>query len=524
MDGNKEVAHEDFNGHTGETANLTFNKVPANYDVDGKLPSSSYTFTADDNQVITINLKHQTENTQDSKTVKRTINVTTPDGKTTTLTVQKANLSRTNVRDKVTGEITNGDWSKDHFAEFDDIPAVAGYTPSQTKVEAQDVDGTTPDSTVTITYTANAQTVRVRYMDGNKEVAHEDFNGHTDETTNLKFDKVPANYDVDGKLPSSKYQFTADSNQVITIKLKHQMENLPESKQVTRTINVITPDGKTKTTVQKVDLSRTNVRDKVTGNITDGAWSKSHFDEFTDIPVIPGYTPSQAKVETQDVDSTTPDSTVTITYTANKQTVRVRYMDGDKEVIHEDFNGHTGETTNLTFDKVPANYDVIGSLPSTSYTFTADSNQVITINLKHQMENLPDSKTVTRTINVITPDGKTKTTVQKVDLSRTNVRDKVTGEITDGTWNTGRFDEFDDIPAIAGYTPSQTKVAAQDVDSTTPDSTVTITYRANEQTGKISYIDQKTNEEIKSNPLTGVTDGDVAIKLDVPAGYHLVSG
>lgn len=65
---------------------------------------------------------------------------------------------------------------------------------------------------------------------------------------------------------------------------------------------------------------------------------------------------------------------------------------------------------------------------------------------------------------------------------------------------------------------------AQDVDGTTPDSTVTITYRANEQTGKISYIDQKTNEEIKSNPLTGVTDGDVAIKLDVPAGYHLVSG
>lgn len=213
-----------------------------------------------------------------------------------------------------------------------------------------------------------------------------------------------------------------------------------------------------------------------------------------------------------------------IDYTANKQTVRVRYMDGNKEVAHEDFNGHTGETTNLTFDKVPANYDVIGSLPSTSYTFTADSNQVITINLKHQMENLPDSKTVTRTINVITPDGKTKTTVQKVDLSRTNVRDKVTGEITNGDWSKDHFAEFDDIPAVAGYTPSQTKVEAQDVDGTTPDSTVTITYTANAQTGKISYIDQKTNEEIKSNPLTGVTDGDVAIKLDVPAGYHLVSG
>ena len=534
-DGDKVVNSQVFNGKTDQTINLTFDKVPANYDVDGNLPSSSYKFTADGNQVIVINLKHQTETKPDSRTITRTITIKNPDG-TTTDKSQKLDFNRTATFDKVTKTTTHSDWipvNDSSFAEVD-VPDIPGYTPSQKSVDAhtltQDDINNWTDPNVNIVYTANKQTVRVRYMDGNKEVAHEDFNGHTDETTNLTFDKVPANYDVDGKLPNTSYTFTADGNQIITINLKHQTETKPDSKTITRTITIKNPDGTTTDKSQKLDFKRTATIDKVTGKaIAYSDWTPKDSNSFAevDVPDIPGYTPSQKNVEartlTQDDINNWKDTPTNITYTANDQHVTVQYKDGDKVVASQTFNGHTGETTDLTFDKVPANYDVNGKLPNTSYTFTADGDQVVTISLKHQMENVPDAKTVTRTISVTTPDGKTTTTVQKADLTRTNVRDKVTGNVTDGTWSKGHFDEFT-VPAVAGYAPSQTSVAAQDVDGTTQNGTVNITYTANKQTGKISYVDQKTNEEIKSEPLNGVTDGNVAVKVDVPAGYHVVSG
>ena len=69
--------------------------------------------------------------------------------------VQTVHLTRTATVDEVTGEVTYGNWSTGMLPEFD-TPAVAGYTPSQAVVPSMLVNAGDHDSTVTITYHANA--------------------------------------------------------------------------------------------------------------------------------------------------------------------------------------------------------------------------------------------------------------------------------------------------------------------------------------------------------------------------------
>ena len=99
---------------------------------------------------------------------------------------------------------------------------------------------------------------------------------------------------------------------------------------VTRTINVENPvTHSTDTTEETVEFGRTGVKDDVTGEFLPdqfGAWkvyntaNNTLTDETTgtwnefDAPEFSGYTPSQAVVEAKTVNATTPDETVTITY------------------------------------------------------------------------------------------------------------------------------------------------------------------------------------------------------------------
>lgn len=92
-----------------------------------------------------------------NKTVKRTITVIKPDG-TKIDASQTVNLTRTATVDEVTGEVTYSDWTTGSFAEYD-APEVAGYTPSQAKVETVDlVKVDYVDPKIVITYSKNPDT------------------------------------------------------------------------------------------------------------------------------------------------------------------------------------------------------------------------------------------------------------------------------------------------------------------------------------------------------------------------------
>ena len=87
------------------------------------------------------------------------------------------------------------------------------------------------------------------------------------------------------------------------------------------------------------------------------------------------------------------------------------------------------------------------------------------------------TKNITRTIKVTTPDGQTKTITQVAKISRRGELDMVTGQIAWQPWTTAQWDVFKPA-AIAGYTPSLAEVPAVTVDGETTDQTVVITYTA----------------------------------------------
>ena len=487
-------------------------------------------------QTFYVYLKHQTTTAPEQKTATRTIKVNNPAGTTKTIT-QTVAISRQITIDKVTGKQTAGDWSSANWAEFK-VPAISGYTPSQTTVPVTTVDGTATDQTVTINYTANPQTVTIKYIDDTTgtTVKAESVQGVTDQTVTIPAD-VPSGYRVVGQLPG-KYTLTSDDGQTITVHLTHQTTTVAEAKTITRTITVINPNGMTKTVTQTATITRQVTTDAVNGNQTFTPWTIALWSKF-EVPTFKGYTPSQITVTPVTVDGNSQDETVTITYAADPAAI-VYFLDEDQldakgqpsqvatsGYLSGNFNGPIiDQSYAKTLADLQAKGYLLDNQKSTYPTqdkFDTDPKtlQTFYVYLKHQTTTAPEQKTATRTIKVNNPAGTTKTITQTVAISRQITIDKVTGKQTAGDWSSANWAEFK-VPAISGYTPSQTTVPVTTVDGTATDQTVTINYTANPQTVTIKYIDDTTGTTVKAESVQGVTDQTVTIPADVPSGYRVV--
>lgn len=159
-------------------------------------------------------------------------------------------------------------------------------------------------------------------------------------------------------------------------------------------------------------------------------------------------------------------------------------------------------------------------MPS-DYTFSTDNPDIV-ITLGHDTKAASDYKTVTRTINVKNPDGSVKTTTQKTTLVRQGNTDLATGNTNWPDWNKGNWNEFV-VPEIAGYTPSVKRIHQVTVDKNTKDTTVNVSYTANDQRTAIIYQDANGNVVKKTN-LTGKTGQTVDVHLQLPEGYDVVAG
>ena len=375
-----------------------------------------------------------------------------------------------------------------------------------------------------------------------------------------------------GTLPTSVK--IVNANQMIDIHLSHVITNVDHTKPVdkngttvtgkvidgaheadlnqtiTRTINITDPNNGKSTKTQTVKLYRDASYDEVTGHVTYGQWSTGRWDEFDDVPAIAGYTPSQASVASASVDSTTPDATVNISYTANDQTTHVVYKDASGNVIKTDtVTGKTDQTvdskSSLPVGWKIADSSTVKAVPATiTFKGASTPNTVITVDHAHRTiqptdpikpdEKTPDgkttidgghasdlNKTVTRTINITDPTTKkTTTTTQTATLTRTGDLDEVTGHVTYGQWSTGSWDEFD-VPAIDDYTPNQSKVSAHKVTADDIDTTINITYTQNTHSTTINYVDEN-GKIVKTDKVSGHT-GD-KININVPSGYHIDGG
>ncbi len=521
-------------------------------------------------QTFTVKLVHGMQAGIESKQITREIHIHHP--KQEEVVPQTAILTRNVTRDKVTDEVSpTSAWNFANFEEVD-LPAHKGYKIDETPAEIQNgkvvAKTVTPDEEdgkkIAVKYIPLEQHALVKYVDDSNGTLldKEDIQGVTDAAIEHTNDAKIATYRAKGYelvfdelANESDLHFNAkDEPQVFVVHLKHKLEkvtNVAElEKTVTRTITVHMPDGTNQDKTQKVTFTRTGTKDLVTGHITWSAWSPAQEFEAYTVPVVPGYTPSQATVENTPVTADDKDTSITIDYTANAQKVLIKYIDvddNDKAIKSQSLEGVTDQTlaTNI---EVPANYELVANqaLPK-EVTFKADGNEPIIVKVQHKHQDVTDEyrndvkkqdqidHTVTRTITIKHPHAADKTHTQALHFTRQVTRDMATGQDTFGEWlpeNADFFEEFT-VPTLAsdkGYTSEKTKIARlAHITGATNDQREVVNFNANTQKAHVHYIDDTTGKKLEDVHVTGKTDEPIKhdnkakVQSYLDKGYELVS-
>ena len=526
-------SHYDLTGVTNKKVDTNIQKnVPTNWHITDPEVPATITFGADGHTPITVHVAHNTKPvdkndvpdgyTKDNfvKEIKRSITAKEPTGDVDLS--QTTELTRTGTYDEVTKKVISyGNWTTGSFDEVT-APEVAGYTPSQAKVDGADVTVDSKFDPTVITYAPNAQKTTVTYVDKNgKEITNPDGSvipgSHYDVTgvTNKKVDtniqkNVPTNWHItDPEVPAT-ITFGSDGYPAITVHVAHNIKTVDKndvpdnykesdfSKTINRTITAKEPTGDVDLS-QTTELTRTGTYDEVTKKVISyGNWTTGSFDEVT-APEVAGYTPSQAKVDGADVTVDSKFDPTVITYAPNAQKTTVTYVDKNgKEITnpdggaitgsHYDVDGVTGQKdipTNIE-KNVPTNWHITDKTIPGTISFGPNGHDPIKVHVAHNTkpadkDNVPDGykredfdKTVTRTITAKEPSGDVDLS-QHVELTRTGTYDEVTKEVTYNPWTTSSFVEVT-APEVAGYTPSQAKVDGVKVTADSNFDPVVITY------------------------------------------------
>ena len=143
---------------------------------------------------------------KETKQVTRTINYVEEGNESKVLhvpTIQTVTLTRNKKVNVETGEISYTDWTTGNFDEMT-VPPISGYTATQTKVEAQKVDGDSNDVVINVTYKKNPT--------GNN--SNNDNNGGNNSNTELTDNNTDTSKPTDNnKSNKTKSTTTSKSNQ-----------------------------------------------------------------------------------------------------------------------------------------------------------------------------------------------------------------------------------------------------------------------------------------------------------------------
>ncbi|MBF9649599.1 hypothetical protein IAI31_11370, partial [Streptococcus pseudopneumoniae] len=274
--------------------------------------SSATVTSASTDETIVVKYPQATEDVKETKTVTRTIKYVDKANETTEVAspvTQTVELTRTNKRNKVTGKVTEGDWSTGTWAT-QASPTVTNYdAPDKATVAEATVTSTTTDTTEVVKYPQATEDVQesktvtrtIKYVDKaneTKEVATPVTQSVTLTRTNKrnKVTKVVTagdwstgtwgsqdsptvtNYDAPDKATVAEATVTSTTTDTTeVVKYPQATEDVKESRTVTRTIKYVDKANETKEVAtpvtQSVTLTRTNKRNKVTKVVTAGDWS-----------------------------------------------------------------------------------------------------------------------------------------------------------------------------------------------------------------------------------------------------------
>ncbi|WP_288760317.1 mucin-binding protein [uncultured Lacticaseibacillus sp.] len=513
-------------GTTGATYNWTAS-VPTGYKLaTGQAATGSYAYTTAADQQIVIYLAH--EHAQTTETRAYTVTYTgAPKDKLPATSTQSVTWNED--IDAVTGA---KNWTPQSTPAVVAVTPIAGYTASDTAVAfvVTALNNEDPvDESKVVTYTPNAQTTNIQYVDDDNNGAQVGallpINGTTDSSFTWTTD-VPAGYQLaTGQVDGGRYTFAAADNAPIVVHLTHAHTTATSAVDYTAhyqgVANGGTPADKAKQITWTADT------DNVTHVTT---WTSGQQSITVDSPAVAGYTADRTAV-TFTVPATTTTAptaqTQTVTYTADKQTTILKYVDDDNGGAQVDasvpFTGTTGSSFRWSTD-LPQHYQLAtGQADSGTYTFAATENAPIVVHLTHT--HMVTTKDVDYTVHYQgVTDGANPTDGQQ-QITWTGDTDDVTGKTT---WTSGQQSVAVASPTVAGYTPDQASVTftvpATSVTAPTA-KTATVTYTANGQSTTLSYVDDITGATVgMPTTLTGATNSTTGWTAVVPTGYVLADG
>ena len=397
------------------------------------------------------------------------------------------------------------------------VPKIPGYTPDKSQVEQATVKFGDPDSAITVTYKANSQVIKVNFIDDTtgETLNSKSLDGVSDEDANYNTKADINNYEkqhyvlVSDSSDGQDLIFDHDDQAMQSYDIHFTHDTNPDSRQdtVTRTITYTGAGNKTPSAVtQSVHFTQAGTKDLVTGKTK---WNDVADQNFASVgtPEVAGYTPDKSQVEQAAVKFGDKDTTVTVTYAADKQQAKLHFYDDTAKKFIDaapvlDASGKTDGQVGFT---IPNSYDFSkynfvnvtkGADPeSTDQLAGADlsavqygkydtddkKDQVFVAHFTHKIKAINEKVTVNETIHYVYEDGsKAHDDYQATPLvfTKTGTKDLVTGE-EKATWT--KSQKFAEVasPEIPGYTPDQAVVPAVEVAHGDNDVVRTVTYSKN---------------------------------------------
>ncbi|WP_056938439.1 mucin-binding protein [Ligilactobacillus hayakitensis] len=484
--------------------------------------------------IPTTDLKYPTVDAL-NKTVSRNISseFTNKSGEPFTTITQAIELSRQANIDVVTQEVTYTDWQPAQgngmFNSYV-VPTISGYTPSVAEItEERALENGQPrdDERIVVSYRPNKREIEINYIDAitKQKLADSKLLGQTDQTVALNYENpLPSKYVLDDTDLVKQITIRGDKDPIITVPLSHKVQTKTIVVPIIRVITVIKPDGTKENISQSVSVEKTIVTDLVTNKVIKNTSSSAVLPNYV-VPTILGYTPNMNAVDQLMVQSESTVKPVEISYTANPQKTAIKFVDDDNNetVIHQtDLVGKTDQQVALAIVNPDASkYEVVKTYPTT-YTFKADNNEPVIIHLKHKTQEDKEFKTVTRKIILQIPGKADEVKIDQVKLSRSIVKDIVTGEVkSKSDWTSSQFTGFD-APEIKGMTPNIQKVAEQTITDMSADSEVRIVYTPINVAINYSVIDAKTHQVIKPTQKLGESSLNQVVPEILVAKYQHV--
>ena len=397
------------------------------------------------------------------------------------------------------------------------VPKIPGYRPDKSQVEQATVKFGDPDSSITVTYKANAQVIKVNFIDDTtgKTLDSKSLDGVSDADANYNTKVDINNYEkqhyvlVSDSSDGKDLIFDHDDQATQSYDVHFTHDTNPDSRQdtVTRTITYTGAGNKTPSAVtQSVHFTQAGTKDLVTGKTK---WNDVADQNFASVgtPEVSGYTPDKSQVAQAAVKFGDKDTTVTVTYAADKQQAKLHFYDDTAKKFIDaapvlDASGKTDGQVGFT---IPNSYDFSkynfvnvtkGADPeSTDQLAGADlsavqygkydtddkNDQVFVAHFTHKIKAINEKVTVNETIHYVYEDGsKAHDDYQATPLVFTKIgtKDLVTGE-EKATWT--KSQKFAEVasPEIPGYTPDQAVVPAVEVAHGDNDVVRTVTYSKN---------------------------------------------